>query len=287
MKGKFKYTLINLILALSLSLCASDEDGDKGTGADEADQQKKIDLASELKTPGNNVSLPSTGSGSKNVNGIVIDANVDGEGDGIDLSGDGEGDIIYGTLSASGKTSKTNVISFAELLDKEAEAFYLVGGNKNYYFVSGGTEIEISTTVYQEDAGVRLVVALDQSLEGLDTSGDGDADDTNLTTVALTDVSLGGSCTVIQTFEGTVLDEYCFSFDDGSMVDALQSLCSTPGSTFNEGEACNLDGAVGTCYYTIFQVIEVYLQYGSTYSAATAETSCLARPDSTWEPPGL
>jgi len=273
MKKKSKILILSIV-CLSCILACSSEDGD-GKKLSGSDEMKDINLSDELMTPGNDVSLPSTGAGSKSVNGTVVDSDGDGSGDGIDLSGEGTSDIIYGILSSPKTSLKKN----------QAEAFYLEGGDTTYYFVPDADRVAISTTVYDDSAGVRLVVATDQSLEGLDTSGNGGADDTALNAVVLDDIVLGGSCTYTLSTEGSLNDQYCFSFDDGNMAEALADICVGANYVFNEGQACNLDGAIpGICEYTIFNIIEVIFQFGSTYDLGSSPSNCEAKENGIWIP---
>lgn len=165
-----KKMIPGLLMISLLAYCKADTSVPDGNG-------DSVNLSNELLTPGNVVDLPATGG--KTVAGKVVDIDEDNIGDGVDLSGSGTPEMVY----LSGDVSGSSGAQLRQAAGLDYLACYLAGNPEWVYYFVPGDDGKIALSDDPADpkkAKIKFVLNEDGSLAGLDSTGDGQADDTTL-----------------------------------------------------------------------------------------------------------
>jgi hypothetical protein len=154
-------TFLIIITAAIGAACGSDDSSAKQNSSN------GVDLVSELTTIGNTVSLPTAGS--ETIQGKVVDTDEDGEADGLNLDNVANtAEVVY----VSGSLGRQNV----SLKAGTSFAFYFFDNPDSVFYFSLAENEDLVITDNSAGGNSVTIVVTDGAIAGLDTTGDGSAD---------------------------------------------------------------------------------------------------------------
>lgn len=240
------------ILTGAMGFCSSvnDPKGSSGTTTG-----NRVDLNAQLTTPGNIVDLPAQGG---TLQGMVVDVDLDGAGDGLDIDGQNPPEMKLGLISDDINARTTLALPRAKSAPAtvyETMAFYFSDNPtfNLYFYLEDDESLQISYKSTGGPPNYFFIVDEDGKLAGLDEDGDGEVDSTLLAGLTPYEFNTGyaGTCEYQETV-GQVENHQCLEFH-GPLYssDYVQNLCENnygaENVTVSEEPNCPSDGASGYC----------------------------------------